>query len=460
MRAVLTAALIWLASCAPGSAERFIALSDIHLDPTADPGLVRELVAAQVADWASILERGRVGFGRFGRDATWPLVRSALDQMRRVEPEPAFLLLTGDLLAHGFRAKFTAAAPQAGAAAYDSFVIKTVEFLAAQIMARFPGRRVFLALGNNDDFCGDYRLSPDGRFLVESEAAAQALLGLDDARRFAREWDEGFGYELPNGSIDGLRMIFLNSVFFSPGYDEACAPEAPRDPGLAAMDWLAGRLGEARDGAEKVWLFLHIPPGGDAYATLEHGACRGTMQAMWTAPETERFLELIREYAGTVGAVFAGHTHMDEFRLLGAPAEPDGVVLVTPAISPVFGQNPGFHVYEVDPSGRLTDRATWALTNLAAIGPEVAPTWQLEYRFDALWGLEGLERATLAELAGRITTDPATRADWYSVFRVGRTAVWGQATAVADLPPVEFSAYRCAITAVSPAAYRACVCGR
>ena len=460
MRAVLAAAIAWLACLGPSSAERFIALSDLHLDPTADPALVGELVTAQVADWAAILERGRDGFGRFGRDATWPLVRSALDQMRAVEPDPAFLLLTGDLLAHGFRAKFLAAAPQAGETAYDNFVIKTVEFLADQIMARFPGRRVFLALGNNDDFCGDYRLAPDGVFLADSERAAAALLGVEDARAFASAWDSGIGYVLPNGSIPGLRMVFLNSVFFSPGYDDACAPDAPRDPGLAAMDWLAGRLAEARGRGEKVWLFLHIPPGGDAWATLKHGACRGTTQAMWTAPETERFLGLIREHADTVGAIFAGHTHMDEFRLLGDPADPDGAVLVTPGISPVFGQNPGFHIYEVDASGRLTDRETWALTNLAAIGPGVAPVWRLEYRFDGLWGLSGLDRSTLAVLAGRIATDPATQAYWYSTFRTGRTAAWGQAAGVADLPPIEFAAYRCAITAVAPAAYRACVCER
>lgn len=459
MRCLLVATFAWLACAAPASAARLIALSDIHLDPTADPSLVEQLLAAPAADWAAILEQGRGGFGRFGRDATWPLVRSALDQMRAVEPDPAFLLLTGDLLAHEFHAKFAAAAPGMGAAAYDTFVVKTVDFLASQIMARFPDRRVFLALGNNDDFCGDYRLSPDGTFLRDSETAAQALVRAPDGAAFARSWDEGFGYAVPNGTIPGLRMVFLNSVFFAPGYDEACAKGAPRDPGLLAIDWLADRLAEAREQGERVWLFFHIPPGGDAYATLEHGACGGALQAMWTAPETERFLGLMRDYADIIGATFAGHTHMDEFRLLGDPSAPNGFVLVTPGISPVFGQNPGFHVYATDAAGRLTGRDTWALTNLAVIGPGIAPEWRLEYRFDRLWGFPALDRGTLAALAGRITTDATAQADWYSIFRVGRIAAWGRAAGVADLPPVEFAAYRCAITAVAPAAYRACLCG-
>ena len=111
MRTVLAAALVWLACAGSCGAARFIAFSDPHLDPTADPSLVPALMAADAADWGPILERDQTGFGQFGRDSTWLLVRSALDQMRSVEPDPAFLLLTGDLVVHRFRAKFDTVAP-------------------------------------------------------------------------------------------------------------------------------------------------------------------------------------------------------------------------------------------------------------------------------------------------------------------------------------------------------------
>ena len=458
MRRIAVAVALWLAAAGPSAATGFIALSDLHLDPTSDPALVPELLAAEVSDWAEILERGQEGFGAFGRDATWPLVRSALDQMRAVAPEPAFLLLTGDLLAHGFRAKFAAAAPGAEEGVYDTFVVKTVAFLAGEIRRRFVSQRVFVALGNNDDFCGDYMLTPDGAFLDATEPLVQDLLALEDAGSFAQDWDRGYGYDLPNGAIAGLRMIFLNSIFFAPGYDEACAAAAPTDPGLAAMDWLAGRLEAARAAGERVWLFVHIPPGADAYATVRHGACPDGLRAMWTAPETERFLGLMQRYSGTVSATFAGHTHMDEFRLLGT-ADAAGFVLVIPGISPIFGQNPGFQIYEADHQGRISDRDTWALTNLEAIGDGGAPAWRREYRFSARWGLPGVDATTLATLAARIAADPATRAAWYAVFRVGRTAAWDRAGGVASLPEAEFAAYHCAMTAVAPDTYRRCLCG-
>ncbi len=129
-------------------------------------------------------------------------------------------------------------------------------------------------------------------------------------------------------------------------------------------------------------------------------------------------------------------------------------MLGTPAISPIFGQNPGFHVYDTDAGGRLVDRETWALGDLSAAG-----RWRREYRFSSLWGLDGLTPTSMVDLAAAIGNDGAARADWYSVFRVGRLAAWGRTGGVAGLPQREFEAYRCAMVAVAPDAYRRCLCG-
>ncbi len=180
-------ACLLLVLTGPAHADRFIAFSDLHFDPTADPSLVEKLLATDVSGWTEILDSVPADYGAFGRDATWPLVRSALDQMRLVEPTPAFLILTGDLLAHRLRTKFTAAMPAADGNRYDLFVVKTAEFLAREIMRRFPGKPVFLALGNNDSICGDYMLAPDGGFLGR-HAEAGAPDARDRAERRLRPW--------------------------------------------------------------------------------------------------------------------------------------------------------------------------------------------------------------------------------------------------------------------------------
>ena len=428
-------ACLQLVLTGPAHADRFIAFSDLHFDPTADPLLVEQLLATDVSGWAELLESVPADYGAFGRDATWPLVRSALDQMRLIEPAPAFLLLTGDLLAHRLRAKFAAARPTADSHRYDLFVVKTADFLAQEIMRRFPDKRVFLALGNNDSVCGDYMLAPDGRFLADTQKLVRRLLRVGESEGFDHGWDAGHGYDVANGTIPHLRMIFVNSIFFSPHYDDACATAAPADPGLDAIAWLAKRLAAAERAGEKVWLLMHIPPGADAFATLRAGVCPTGLRAMWSEAETDRFLDLIGRYARTVTVVYAGHTHMDEFRLLGDAGAIGGIVLGTPAISPIFGQNPGFHVYDTDANGRLVDRETWALGDLSR-----AARWEREYRFSSLWGLGGLTPTTMADLAAAIGNNGAARADWYSVFRVGRLSAWGRTGGVASLPRPEFEA--------------------
>ena len=166
---------------------------------------------------------------------------------------------------------------------------------------------------------------------------------------------------------------------------------------------------------------------------VRHAACwrlSHGLRAMWSAPETDRFLELIGWHAETVTAVYAGHTHMDELRLLGDAGAPGGFVLGTPAISPIFGQNLGFHVYDTDAGGRLVDRETWALGDLSTAG-----RWEREYRFSSQWGLDGFTPTSMVDLAAAIGNDGAARADWYSIFRVGRPAAWGRTGGVASHPP-------------------------
>jgi hypothetical protein len=52
--------------------------------------------------------------------------------------------------------------------------------------------------------------------------------------------------------------------------------------------------------------------------------------------------EVAEGYSNTIVASFAGHTHMDDFRLIGGREGRYAFALITPAVSPIFGQNPGF----------------------------------------------------------------------------------------------------------------------
>ena len=86
-------------------------ISDLHFDPMADPKLVDRLAVADPEEWHAVFESAAdTGLARYGKDTNWPLLRSALGQMKEALPEPAFLLVPGDFLAHNFRRGFDASA--------------------------------------------------------------------------------------------------------------------------------------------------------------------------------------------------------------------------------------------------------------------------------------------------------------------------------------------------------------
>lgn len=450
--AVLAAPALARSQDGPAPASgRFIALSDIHLDPTAT-GMGPALAGADPAAWAAILDRAPAAPARYGQDTPWPLLRGALDAMRGAEPHPAFLILTGDLLAHRFHRRFAASGVRGrGPAAYRTFVGKTIAFVAGEVARRFPDAPVFLALGNDDSDCGDYGLVPRGAFLRATLPLARALLHLPSGTSFDREWVGGLGYALPNPALPGVRMVFLDSVLLSARYRQGCSPPHRSDPGQAALDWLERRLDESRRAGERVWLLLHVPPGADAFSTAHAGGgCPGApVVPLWKPAHARRFLALAARYAPTIAAAFAGHTHMDEFRLLGAGGRASGVVLGTPAISPIFGQNPGFHLYAYGPSGALQDRETWYLPDLAPARPAAPPAWRREYDVGQLWNLPALDLPSLAALARRLLGDARARATWFATYRVGR-----------PLPlPRTPRAYTCAVAHADLDEYRRCLCG-
>lgn len=55
------------------------------------------------------------------------------------------------------------------------------------------------------------------------------------------------------------------------------------------------------------------------------------------------FMAVLDKYPGLITMTLAAHTHMDEYRVLS----PGNVLEITPAISPVFGNNPAFKVFSI-----------------------------------------------------------------------------------------------------------------
>ena len=437
---------------------RVLVMSDLHFDPMADPRLVDQLAAAEPEQWSRVLDSSSDrSLGRYGQDTNWSLLRSALSQMAETMPHPAFALISGDFLAHDFRKEFNAAASDHTDTAYRVFVRKTMQFLAQQLEQTFPATTILPALGNNDEECGDYQLQPGGPFLADTLPSVRRLVGSAGGPGLDRDWQSYGNYSARAG---GVRVLSTNTNFFSTHYRNTCGSPADGDPGKATLAWLEAELAAAKGAGERVWLLYHIPPGIDGYATLRKGSCPSMMIPMWDPGYTEAFSELWRRYSDTVIVSFAGHTHMDDFRIVGDAGGRYGFALITPAVSPIFGQNPAFRTVAYDAAGGILDQTTYGLTNFArATGAQgAAAEWRAEYSFTKEWNLPRVDLPSLERLYTLIATVPAETERWRRIFPVSSPVYWAPFSGGNEKLAQAVRAFRCAAGNVSPSDYERCFC--
>lgn len=425
----------------------FIWLSDLHFDPTANGGLVDALAESRVDEWPRLLESvSPASVSRFGEDTNWALLSSSFEAIRKTAPDAQFVVVTGDILVHHFRERFERTAKNHDLEAFRGFTRKTMQFVAAQLATVAPGRPVLFTLGNNDSECGDYKLQPHGAFLKDASSSLTKLLGpLADETSIA-DWTALGSYNVPHPSLKRYRVIALNSVYFSAKYQNACST-GDTDPGQEEMHWLENQLVEARLQKNKVWLIFHIPPGIDGYATAHANDSAALMKIvpMWKPIYTGQFAKLLAQYRDTVTISLAGHEHTDDFRLIAG-----SVVLMTPGLSPIVGQNPAFRIVAFQRNGNLSDETTYYFSNLEMASGGTVPKWKLEYDFAQTWGLRPLNFKNFNQLYRRIENGSAVRDRWSSLYSVSHPE--GN-----NISRQVFSWLFCATGNVLEAGYRACV---
>src|SRR5258706_2146085 len=358
MKKVAAVLVSLIAFASPALAETFLAVSDIHFNPFADPALVARLEAADVSQWDAILASSTVtAFSTYGSDVNDPLLRSALGEMQKQLPSPAFVMISGDFLAHGFEKSYQQYATDKSQTAYTAFVTKTIAYVASAFRKAYPGVRVYPTLGNNDSDCGDYAVAPNGAFLTDFRDVWRPFVR---SRSFDRRFPSGGYYHADVAGLHDVRIIALNTNFFSTNYKNPCGKPGP-DPALRELEWLDAELHLARKEGKRVWLLFHIPPGLDVYDSLQYGgACPNLKaQTFWKDEYEQKYLKITAAHRKTILGSFAGHTHQDEFRIANGD-----FIHITPSVSPVFGNNPAFEIVDAGRHGDITDYTAWHLPNV------------------------------------------------------------------------------------------------
>lgn len=434
-----------------------VMLSDLHFDPLRDPAKGARLAAAPESEWAAILEepatptqvadfaaiQAKCGLRR-GIDSDFALMSSALHAAHAASADARFVTVSGDLVVHNFDCRWKLVTGHDKG--YEDFHEKAASFAMRQVQAAFPGVPVYVALGNNDSSCGDYRMDLDDRYLKATSAAAmEGLVGASKQERQEAEVDyrKGGYFSVALPGLTRTRLLVVDDLYLSRNY-RTCAGREDTSEEKAVLRWLQRQLEQAKKQGEAVWVMSHIPPGVDVYSTTVkfRDVCAGDNPVQFLADDA--LGTLLSEYPETVRLAIFGHTHSDEVRLLGAvPAK------VVGSVTPINGNVPSFTVGEVSTkSSALVDYRVLVAANRSGGGP-----WTEEYSYDRQFGAEAFSGATVrAQIAAfrkdRDGIEPMSEKYQQDFFPGGTSPlglVWPQAV--------------CALGNFTAAEYRGCLCG-
>lgn len=429
-----------------------LSISDIHLNPYFDPSLMDQLVKANYKQWPAIFNSSAIKQpNSYNNDANFPLFVSALAAMKKQNPSPAFIIITGDFLCHSFQSNFSKYAPNYPDSV-RSFTSKTIQVMAMMFDKYFPKTVILPVLGNNDSYCGDYMIDPGGEFLkmfAKAWVPLQRNHNTAADKAFITQFSKAgyYTYDLKDGS--GGKMVMLNTVVFSTSYNNSCET-SPAHPAAGELSWLQGIL--RKNGAKKgkLWIAAHIPPSIDVYKTINgKGTCAENASSMWTDSCNRVFQAMVIKYASAIGAGFAGHTHMDDFRLLyDTKGTPVYFMHITPAVSPLFGNNPGFQSLTYNKStSKLLDSKTYYFSLNTT-----DPAWTFEYDFRKTYGVNNITPASLDEVRKNILSKSACLTSYINYYDVSNPGLDG-------INNQNWKAYWCATGNLTTASYTNCYCG-
>jgi sphingomyelin phosphodiesterase acid-like 3 len=464
-------------TAAPAAAPTIPALflSDIHLDPYHDPAKVKQLDAAPVTGWPAILAepdsptqaQDYAALDKKcpvrGIDTPNALWLSSLKAIHRDAATSKFVTISGDLLAHAFDCKYQTIFPAGNHAAYVAFTEKTIRYIISGLRAELPGVPLYIALGNNDSGCGDYKLDAtrDDFLAMAAKIVAEALpsdLAQPDRDAILTDFAATGSYSAPLADVPHTRILVLDDLFLSARFT-TCNALPSTAPQRAQFAWLTAQLDAARAQNEHVWILGHIPPGIDLYSTAKKmtNVCTGAKPQMFL--ETEQLAQTLSAYPDVIRLALFGHTHTDEMRLLlpegpaaDLPAPAAGVPLkIVASITPVNGNNPSFTLARIDPAtATLVDYTVILASNQTGI----ATTWAKEYTYSATFHEPAFNPAAVASLIAKFHADPTAASPASQTY----IDDYAPKSAIGQMLQFVWPQYVCAMDHNSAAGYTACTC--
>jgi hypothetical protein len=401
--------------------------SDVHFQPYINPflpgdaalnpatvvpnmALVAQLDAADISGWPAIFQGAANAANSTpsapGADTNYALLMLALASIKQNLGSSPAVLFTGDFLGHGLDQLYPLYSANKTAAQAAAFVDKTLTFVLQQIREAVGDVPVYFALGNCDSYTG---YGPDSTFLANNaqQLFTLALNGEGNQQDVIGNITNGGYYSVEPAGMN-LMIIALNTFALSPGVTPDAAMIANQ------FTWFDAQLAKASNAGKKVWLLMHAPPGADEGTTGQPANDNGQITKatmMWTAANQVTFMGIIEKYPGIIAMSLAGHTHMDEFRLMS----PGNALAITAGISAFFGNNPAYKIFAMD--GLSLAPFDYAVVNCNLLA--TSSQFNDYYTFSQAYGLEGPLATSLAELFPTLLASKAAQQQYQGAFYSG-----------------------------------------
>uniref|UniRef100_T1ITW0 Uncharacterized protein n=1 Tax=Strigamia maritima TaxID=126957 RepID=T1ITW0_STRMM len=335
-------------------------------------------------------------YGNYNCDAPWDLIKDTISAMKFFHPTPDFILWTGDIMPHLPDKDVT-----------WSEVFSGLFNATNQMLKTFPGHILLPVIGNHDVHPAN--LFPETGFdevyvNYLTKAKWGNLIPNDQHVNFVKG-----GYYVKK--IDNqLQIIVMNTNIYLSHNKEKPKSE---DPG-GQLQWLKDQLISAKINSYKVIITAHAPPG-----YFE----RNPIEPFLVSPYSEKFVQLVIDYADVILTQVYGHTHTDTFRLF---MDSHGVVrshgFIAPSVSPLKitatnGINPSIRLYSYDVAENMvldyeqyylnisdvTGSGYWNRDKYERANVELP--WKLLYTATELYGVNNLNLLSLYHVYLDISTN-------------------------------------------------------
>jgi len=408
-----------------------VVFSDVHFDPFYDPSpsIFQALVTAEATEWANIFNTSSITTPMvWGSDANYPLFALALSSIRQNLGKSPYVVFTGDILSHDFAQTYYSRAgipdppSLANIASMEAFANKTVAFFLEQVRSSVGDLPVLFAVGNNESYNDQ---GPDSTFLANTAELfyTNFVQSTVDHQAFLDTFLQGGYYsaELPGTN---LTVVSLNTIMFAP------PPDGNIPSSEVELAWLDTTLASAKARGKTVWLLLHIPPGAKIISTSEHVDSSGQITAadtkmMWNPDTQTSFLQILAKYPGLITLKLAGHTHMDEFRIIAT----DEVLCLTPGITSYSNNNPAYKILTISSD-------TLAATDYTALYYDLATMpaqFNTYYTFSTSYSLPGLLTNSMSQLWPALVTDATKQTLYRTHYYSGHAYSSGTFNPITDL---------------------------